>query len=632
MKSQLCRVVLLSLFVLSASAAFGQFGQIPTFSSAQSYLSGEDIRSLSVADVNSDGRPDLVAGRVSPAEIIVLMGNQNGFSPPVRTPFDHDTSYFTTGDLNSDGSLDVVVGGGFSHGYFYILFGNGDGTFLQPSEMSDPPTVIPHGGSKSKLAIGDMNNDGSPDIVAVVFQGLSFYRVFKNDGTGHFALSAEVETYTPGDIYGAAPPELGDFNNDGNLDVVGFNHMDHSDVVFGDGVGGLTALDLRTWDGGFDSRLIYATCEEIYQDGWDISGAVAADFDSDGADELVTNEFDLFDDDVSDPGSYLVWWSRFTCPEPRPFHLTRFLNPSAADVNFDGKLDVLSANLLALGSGTRLFSLPIDIADGDLSETVITDFNGDGKPDIASFSNSGVKIRLNTTFQTPVGQNATVSVGQADFTFDEVTTGGTTTVTAIDPATAGDVPGGFALANIAFEITTTASFTGEVTSCFTVSNVNVESEFLALRVLHNEGGTLVDRTSAHDFPNRKICTTTTSFSPFYLATVGKKVEPLFDRSKAFKSGSTVPVKVRIRNSTDQNISAAALPLSVRGLRRIGAATASVVNDAGHSNPDYSFRYDSNLGGYNYNLKTTGLSAGKYVLSFYAGSDSTFLYTVTFDVR
>jgi hypothetical protein len=39
-----------------------------------------------------------------------------------------------------------------------------------------------------------------------------------------------------------------------------------------------------------------------------------------------------------------------------------------------------------------------------------------------------------------------------------------------------------------------------------------------------------------------------------------------------------------------------------------------------------------LGGYIYNLKTTGLAAGKYVLSFYAGNDTSFLYTATFDVR
>lgn len=313
----------------------------------------------------------------------------------------------------------------------------------------------------------------------------------------------------------------------------------------------------------------------------------------------------------------------------------------SADINGDGDLDMVVANgwsdniAVLMGNGHGMFGPPFlfPVASGPVGVT-IADFNADNKPDVAvaAYFASQLSVLINSTFQTPVGTNSTVIVNNTDFTFDNVTTGGTTTVSSIDPATAGDTPGGFALADLAYEVSTTATFTGSVTTCFNVTSVDDLTEFNNLRVLHKEGTSLVDRTSSHDFANRKVCATTTSFSPFYLATVSKKVESLFDRTKAFKSGSTVPVKVRIKNSADQNVSAATLSLSVRGLRRIGAATASVVNDAGNSNPDYLFRYDANLGGYIYNLKTTGLSAGKYVLSFYAGNDSSFLYTVTFDVR
>jgi hypothetical protein len=239
---------------------------------------------------------------------------------------------------------------------------------------------------------------------------------------------------------------------------------------------------------------------------------------------------------------------------------------------------------------------------------------------------------LTSTAVTQPGADVVAQTVNADLTFDNVTSSGTSSVTTIDPATVGDVPGGFAVADLAFEVQTTATFTGQVTSCFNVTTVNNESDFNSLRVLHLENGSLVDRTSSHDFANRKICATTVSFSPFYLATVGKKVKSLFDRSKAFKSGSTVPVKVQVLNGSDTNISSATLPLTARALRRIGTATALQVEDAGNSNPDYVFRYDSSLQGYIFNLKTTGLSSGKYVLSFYAGSDRTFIYTVTFEVR
>jgi len=284
-----------------------------------------------------------------------------------------------------------------------------------------------------------------------------------------------------------------------------------------------------------------------------------------------------------------------------------------------------------LGNGDGTFADPIIAAEDGAWDLEVSDLNNDGKQDIIGLP-AGNFIKIYVQHQTPVGEDAVVTVDDTQFTFDSVTAGGTTSVNAIDPATAGDVPGGFALADLAFEVSTTATFTGSVTTCFSVPAVNDQTDFNDLRVLHNENGSLVDRTSSHDYPNRKICAATTTFSPFYLSTVGKKMQSLFDRSKAFKSGSTVPVKVKILNGSNQNLSAATLVLSARGLRKIGSSTAYEVTDAGNSNPDFNFRYDSGLQGYIYNLKTTGLGSGKYVLSFYAGSDHTFLYTVQFDVK
>ena len=59
-------------------------------------------------------------------------------------------------------------------------------------------------------------------------------------------------------------------------------------------------------------------------------------------------------------------------------------------------------------------------------------------------------------------------------------------------------------------------------------------------------------------------------------------------------------------------------------------------DSGNANPDYTFRYDATLGGtgggYIFNLSTKGLASGQYVLSFYAGTDRSFFYTVKFEVK
>lgn len=235
-----------------------------------------------------------------------------------------------------------------------------------------------------------------------------------------------------------------------------------------------------------------------------------------------------------------------------------------------------------------------------------------------------------------------VQADAARLTFSDVTSPGTVSVVPIsDPATAGEVPGGFAISDLfAYEITkdTSLQFSGSVTTCFNTPAVNDQTEFNSLAVLHRELNQatgqyeLFDRTSSRTFSTRTICATTTSFSPFYLARKSDKIRSLFDKSRAYKSGSTVPVKLQLLNANNQNISSAATILAARGLRLVGGNTTSSVIDSGNANADGNFRFDSSLQGYIFNLSTKGLASGQYVLSFYAGSDRAFFYTAKFEVK
>lgn len=80
---------------------------------------------------------------------------------------------------------------------------------------------------------------------------------------------------------------------------------------------------------------------------------------------------------------------------------------------------------------------------------------------------------------------------------------------------------------MAYEISTTASFTPPVTVCFTVPEAVATSEsiFNGLALMHNEGGTLVDRTTSRDWATRQICGSVTSLSPFALAEAVDPVKP-----------------------------------------------------------------------------------------------------------
>jgi probable HAF family extracellular repeat protein len=240
---------------------------------------------------------------------------------------------------------------------------------------------------------------------------------------------------------------------------------------------------------------------------------------------------------------------------------------------------------------------------------------------------------------TPVGNNVSVQSGGVTVTFQSVVSAGNTTITGIDPFTIGQASGGFAVSElVADQITTTAAFTGPITIAFVVPGPLSQTDFNALSIYHNDNGILVDVTASSPLRNYASLTlyaTTNTLSPFYLVRRNVHVSALFDQSRAYRSGSTIPIKVQLLNSNNVNVSTSNTVLTTRNLRLIGGTTSIPVIDSGNANPDMNFRYDSTIGatgGYIFNLSTKGFIPGRYILSFYAGADHSYFYTIGFEVR
>lgn len=123
------------------------------------------------------------------------------------------------------------------------------------------------------------------------------------------------------------------------------------------------------------------------------------------------------------------------------------------------------------------------------------------------------------TVATPVGSNVPVIGASVSMTFSGVNSPGVTTITPILPGAAGSVPNGFVVAGHAFEINTTAAYTSPVTVCFTLpSEPAIPAQvFSTLSLMHNENGTLVDRTTSRNFAVRTICGSVETLSPFAIA-------------------------------------------------------------------------------------------------------------------
>jgi hypothetical protein len=169
--------------------------------------------SLTVADFNADGKPDLAAtsptSEINVQTVSVLLGNGDGSFQTARS-FTAARGSVAAADVNNDGALDLVSAGGS------VLLGTGDGNFGPP---------ITTAGTGVYLVVADFNADGRPDE-AMVKTTSNTVSVLLNDG-----------------IWPVVGPALpGDYN--GN-DVV-----DSADYVVWRKSGG-TQADYNTWRAHF---------------------------------------------------------------------------------------------------------------------------------------------------------------------------------------------------------------------------------------------------------------------------------------------------------------------------------------------------------------------------------------------
>jgi len=157
---------------------------------------------VTVDDFNGDGKLDIGLAPATATQtnlpFIVLPGTGNGgFGKGIAsvTPVGGNNPILT-GDFNGDGIRDVLVGSS-------ILFGKGDGTFtLGPAA---PPT--------GAAVVGDFNNDGKDDLAVIAPDGIGIYL-----GNGDGTFTASGQTYAS--IYGAVRLAVTDIDGDGNLDLV----------------------------------------------------------------------------------------------------------------------------------------------------------------------------------------------------------------------------------------------------------------------------------------------------------------------------------------------------------------------------------------------------------------------------
>ena len=114
-------------------------------------------------DFNLDGNPDLAVSNSVGNYVTVMLGDgAGGFKVQVQAKYGNKSTHPSVGaaDVNSDGKVDLVLAND-NGDYITVLLGNGNGTFSKPYnfKIADLRARQP-----SAIAFGDFNNDGGVDI------------------------------------------------------------------------------------------------------------------------------------------------------------------------------------------------------------------------------------------------------------------------------------------------------------------------------------------------------------------------------------------------------------------------------------------------------------------------------------
>ncbi|MGC1382687.1 MAG: VCBS repeat-containing protein [Candidatus Acidiferrales bacterium] len=275
---------------------------------------------LEVGDFDGDGKPDIVvvnasSGASVPSIAILLNKGDGTFGAPILTTTPANGQSITTGDLNSDGNVDIWVG---APGQSFLMLGNGDGTFGAPVPYMTSPTGT---GGGLGVAIGDVNNDGKPDLTASNYLP-SNVGVLLNGGNNEFS-----DLYTVPVQNSPAGMALVDFDHDGNLDMVVTNFLTNTATIrFGAG------------DGTFQKHTF------AYAGSGPVAVAVA-DFDRSGNYSLAFADYngDGVEYVAGGPGGSVVDNYDF------PTGSSKYIAPQvssvvAADFNGDGRPDIAAVN------------------------------------------------------------------------------------------------------------------------------------------------------------------------------------------------------------------------------------------------------------------------------------------------
>ena len=376
-----------------------------SFISAGNFNTGGYPVAVSVADLDQDGKPDLITANAFDNSISVLQNSSNSGNLSFNAKTDFPTAAgprnIAVGDLNGDGKPDIVVSDFNSGNASYVsVFEN---TSQQGIISFAARTDISTGNGSVGVAIADINMDGKPDIL-VTSGNSAIFSILINTSAQSGALSFMPGIDIP-DLNHADNIITADMDGDGKPDII-FTEFSNSSVV----------IYRNTSAGG----MVSLAAPVIYPVGNSPDFLSAGDLDGDGKTDLVIGNYSsgtlTFYKNLSNPGMIQLGSRQDSV----------FANASSiyiADLNGDGKPDLsvgqYQTGKLSIVENTRYgsgmaFDSAIDFTSGDFDVFGnVGDLNGDGRPDLIAanvLSNTVTVFRNNAG--APVISSLSDSIGR----------------------------------------------------------------------------------------------------------------------------------------------------------------------------------------------------------------------------
>ena len=381
---------------------FSGSGQINSSSMALAATlpTGNSPGKVVIADLDGDGRPDLVISDGSSGDISIYQNiSSNGvlaFASRVVLPMITGNPYtVVVADVDGDGKPDIIV---LNSGSGLIsIFRNISSPGILATNSFASEIDIPTVSGAQSLAVEDLNGDGKPEIVTAN-GGNNTISIFQNQSTIGIISYASPVNFAAGNF--ANDVAIADLDGDGNPDLAVLNRIDGTVSVLRNlGNGGTIATS------SFASQVVFPAASQGRH-------IVVGDMDGDGKLDIVTGNWTTESISVLRNLTSGAGISTNSFAPAVNFATGGWANNlTLGDLGGDGKLDVVvpsqAPNLFSIfhnistpGSFTNSsLAARVDYASGANPDgPAVGDLNGDGKPDLVFANTYGpnISVFLNT--------------------------------------------------------------------------------------------------------------------------------------------------------------------------------------------------------------------------------------------